>query len=77
MLCSLLPMLLDPCIVAALDDRPHSRAGIKLLDFKSFNVVDKYTEIKSSGEPGEGMYPLISCQRRLHIVLTDTLPRSV
>jgi hypothetical protein len=77
MLCSLLPMLLDPCIVAALDDRPHSRAGIKLLDFKSFNVVDKYTEIKSSGEPGEGMYPLISCQRRLRIVLTDTLPRSV
>jgi hypothetical protein len=77
MLCSLLPMLLDSCIVAALDDSPHSHTGIKLLDFKSFNVVDKYMEIKLSGKPGKGMFPLISRQHHLCIVLTDSLPCSV
>jgi hypothetical protein len=46
MLCSLLPMLLNPCIVAALDDPPHSRAGIKLLSFSTL-----LTSTWKSGHP--------------------------
>jgi len=32
-------------VVQALDTPAHARAGIKLLDFKPFNPVDKRTEI--------------------------------
>jgi H+-transporting ATPase len=36
---------IDTCVVGSLDDPPRARAGIKLLDFKPFNLVDKRTEI--------------------------------
>ncbi|KDR79785.1 hypothetical protein GALMADRAFT_277203 [Galerina marginata CBS 339.88] len=36
---------IDMATVQALDDPTHARAGIKLLDFKPFNPVDKRTEI--------------------------------
>jgi len=36
---------IDSCVVASLDDPKRARAGIKLLDFKPFNPVDKRTEI--------------------------------
>ncbi|KAG8727709.1 plasma membrane H+-ATPase, partial [Ceratobasidium sp. 423] len=36
---------IDQCIVGTLDDPTCARAGIKLLDFKPFNPVDKRTEI--------------------------------
>ncbi|CCM02138.1 uncharacterized protein FIBRA_04215 [Fibroporia radiculosa] len=36
---------IDACVVGALGDTSRARAGIKLLDFKPFNPVDKRTEI--------------------------------
>lgn len=36
---------IDSCVVGCLDDPAKARAGIKLLDFKPFNPVDKRTEI--------------------------------
>lgn len=36
---------IDTCIVGAVGDVSKARAGIKLLDFKPFNPVDKRTEI--------------------------------
>ena len=36
---------IDSCVVASLDDPKRARIGIKLLDFKPFNPVDKRTEI--------------------------------
>jgi H+-transporting ATPase len=36
---------IDASVVGALDDTSRARAGIKLLDFKPFNPVDKRTEI--------------------------------
>lgn len=36
---------IDTCIVGAVGDASRARAGIKLLDFKPFNPVDKRTEI--------------------------------
>ncbi|KAF8309109.1 plasma-membrane proton-e [Clavulina sp. PMI_390] len=36
---------IDTCVVGSLDDPARARAGIKLLDFKPFNPVDKRTEI--------------------------------
>jgi H+-transporting ATPase len=36
---------IDTAVVAALGDTSRARAGIKLLDFKPFNPVDKRTEI--------------------------------
>lgn len=36
---------IDSCVVGCLDDTSKARAGIKLLDFKPFNPVDKRTEI--------------------------------
>ncbi|KIO19126.1 hypothetical protein M407DRAFT_245531 [Tulasnella calospora MUT 4182] len=36
---------IDSCVVGMLDDPKKARAGIKLLDFKPFNPVDKRTEI--------------------------------
>ena len=36
---------IDSCVVASLDDPKRARNGIKLLDFKPFNPVDKRTEI--------------------------------
>ncbi|CAL1698773.1 unnamed protein product [Somion occarium] len=36
---------IDQCVVGALGDTARARAGIKLLDFKPFNPVDKRTEI--------------------------------
>jgi len=45
---------IDTCVVGALGDTARARAGIKLLDFKPFNPVDKRTEItyreESSGK---------------------------
>ncbi|KAG8682658.1 plasma membrane H+-ATPase, partial [Ceratobasidium sp. 394] len=45
---------IDQCVVGTLDDPAKARAGIKLLDFKPFNPVDKRTEItyreESSGK---------------------------
>jgi H+-transporting ATPase len=45
---------IDQCVVGTLDDPTKARAGIKLLDFKPFNPVDKRTEItyreESSGK---------------------------
>jgi len=45
---------IDASVVAALGDTARARAGIKLLDFKPFNPVDKRTEItyleESSGK---------------------------
>ena len=45
---------IDACIVGAIGDPSRARAGIKLLDFKPFNPVDKRTEItyreESSGK---------------------------
>ena len=45
---------IDTSVVAALGDTSRARAGIKLLDFKPFNPVDKRTEItyleESSGK---------------------------
>ncbi|KZT74479.1 plasma-membrane proton-e [Daedalea quercina L-15889] len=45
---------IDTCVVGALGDTSRARAGIKLLDFKPFNPVDKRTEItyleESSGK---------------------------
>ncbi|KAH7345401.1 hypothetical protein B0J17DRAFT_564259 [Rhizoctonia solani] len=45
---------IDQCVVGTLDDPTRARAGIKLLDFKPFNPVDKRTEItyreESSGK---------------------------
>ncbi|OSX61304.1 hypothetical protein POSPLADRAFT_1182447 [Postia placenta MAD-698-R-SB12] len=45
---------IDACVVGALGDTSRARAGIKLLDFKPFNPVDKRTEItyreESSGK---------------------------
>ncbi|THG96573.1 hypothetical protein EW026_g5285 [Hermanssonia centrifuga] len=45
---------IDACIVNAIGDTSRARAGIKLLDFKPFNPVDKRTEItyreESSGK---------------------------
>ncbi|EIN08166.1 plasma-membrane proton-e [Punctularia strigosozonata HHB-11173 SS5] len=36
---------IDQCVVNAIGDTSRARAGIKLLDFKPFNPVDKRTEI--------------------------------
>ncbi|RPD60398.1 plasma membrane H+-transporting ATPase [Lentinus tigrinus ALCF2SS1-7] len=36
---------IDTCVVGAIGDPSRARAGIKLLDFKPFNPVDKRTEI--------------------------------
>ncbi|EPS96169.1 hypothetical protein FOMPIDRAFT_1025507 [Fomitopsis schrenkii] len=36
---------IDACVVGALGDTTRARAGVKLLDFKPFNPVDKRTEI--------------------------------
>lgn len=36
---------IDACVIGSLDDPARARAGIKLLDFKPFNPVDKRTEI--------------------------------
>lgn len=36
---------IDACVVGSLDDPARARAGIKLLEFKPFNPVDKRTEI--------------------------------
>lgn len=36
---------IDACVVGSLPDPAHARDGIKLLDFKPFNPVDKRTEI--------------------------------
>lgn len=36
---------IDTCVVGSLGDPSRARAGIKLLDFKPFNPVDKRTEI--------------------------------
>ena len=36
---------IDTCVVGSLADPSRARAGIKLLDFKPFNPVDKRTEI--------------------------------
>ncbi|KZT53113.1 ATPase [Calocera cornea HHB12733] len=36
---------IDACVVGAIGDASKARAGIKLLDFKPFNPVDKRTEI--------------------------------
>lgn len=36
---------IDACVVGSLADPTRARAGIKLLDFKPFNPVDKRTEI--------------------------------
>ena len=36
---------IDSCVVGSLDDPARARAGIKLLDFKPFNPIDKRTEI--------------------------------
>jgi H+-transporting ATPase len=36
---------IDACVVGAIGDPARARAGIKLLDFKPFNPVDKRTEI--------------------------------
>jgi len=36
---------IDSSVVAAIGDPARARAGIKLLDFKPFNPVDKRTEI--------------------------------
>ncbi|KAH9924051.1 plasma-membrane proton-e [Fomitopsis serialis] len=36
---------IDSCVVGALTDTTRARSGIKLLDFKPFNPVDKRTEI--------------------------------
>ncbi|GJJ15038.1 hypothetical protein Clacol_009312 [Clathrus columnatus] len=36
---------IDTCVVGSLGDPTRARAGIKLLDFKPFNPVDKRTEI--------------------------------
>ncbi|KAL6299202.1 hypothetical protein BKA93DRAFT_742750 [Sparassis latifolia] len=45
---------IDTCVVFAIGDPARARAGIKLLDFKPFNPVDKRTEItyreESSGK---------------------------
>ncbi|KAI0733405.1 plasma membrane H+-transporting ATPase [Fomitopsis betulina] len=45
---------IDTCVVGALSETSRARAGIKLLDFKPFNPVDKRTEItyleESSGK---------------------------
>lgn len=45
---------IDQCVVGAIGDTARARAGIKLLDFKPFNPVDKRTEItyreESSGK---------------------------
>ncbi len=45
---------IDTCVVGAIGDPARARAGIKLLDFKPFNPVDKRTEItyreESSGK---------------------------
>ncbi|KAG8736155.1 plasma membrane H+-ATPase, partial [Ceratobasidium sp. 423] len=45
---------IDQCVVGTLDDPTRTHAGIKLLDFKPFNPVDKRTEItyreESSGK---------------------------
>ncbi|EPT03154.1 hypothetical protein FOMPIDRAFT_1022507 [Fomitopsis schrenkii] len=45
---------IDTCVVGALTETSRARAGIKLLDFKPFNPVDKRTEItyleESSGK---------------------------
>lgn len=36
---------IDACVVGSLDEPARARTGIKLLDFKPFNPVDKRTEI--------------------------------
>ena len=36
---------IDTCVVGSIGDPSRARAGIKLLDFKPFNPVDKRTEI--------------------------------
>ncbi|KZT37013.1 plasma membrane H+-transporting ATPase [Sistotremastrum suecicum HHB10207 ss-3] len=36
---------IDACVVGAIGDTSRARSGIKLLDFKPFNPVDKRTEI--------------------------------
>ncbi|KAI0337386.1 plasma-membrane proton-e [Trametopsis cervina] len=45
---------IDACVVGSIGDPARARAGIKLLDFKPFNPVDKRTEItyreESSGK---------------------------
>ncbi|KAG8691039.1 plasma membrane H+-ATPase [Ceratobasidium sp. 423] len=42
---------IDQCVVGILDDPTRAHAGIKLLDFKPFNPVDKRTEITYREEP--------------------------
>jgi H+-transporting ATPase len=49
-----IPFSFDACVVGALGDPARARAGIKVVDFKPFNPVDKRTEItyreESSGK---------------------------
>lgn len=45
---------IDGCVVGTLPDPQQARAGIKLLDFKPFNPVDKRTEITYRDEMDGG-----------------------
>ncbi|KIK02428.1 hypothetical protein K443DRAFT_521517 [Laccaria amethystina LaAM-08-1] len=77
---------IDRCIVEALGDTARARAGIKLLDFKPFNPVDKRTEItyreESSGKlkrVTKGMTGIVIelCTRNKTDELENTLEHDV
>ncbi|KDQ07298.1 hypothetical protein BOTBODRAFT_38916 [Botryobasidium botryosum FD-172 SS1] len=77
---------IDGCVVGSLSDPAKARAGIKLLDFKPFNPVDKRTEItyreESSGRlkrVTKGMTGIIIelCSRNKTSELEDRLEADV
>ncbi|TCD67347.1 plasma membrane H+-ATPase [Steccherinum ochraceum] len=77
---------IDSCVVGAIGDPSRARAGIKLLDFKPFNPVDKRTEItyreESSGKlkrVTKGMTGIIIelCTRNKTSELEDRLEADV
>ncbi|EKM57421.1 uncharacterized protein PHACADRAFT_251073 [Phanerochaete carnosa HHB-10118-sp] len=77
---------IDACVVGTLGDPARARAGIKLLDFKPFNPVDKRTEItyleESSGKlkrVTKGMTGIIIelCTRNKTSELEDRLEADV
>ena len=43
---------IDGCVVSTLGDVSKARAGIKLIEFKPFNPVDKRTEITCASSSG-------------------------
>ena len=60
---------IDACVVGAIGDPARARAGIKLLDFKPFNPVDKRTEITYREESSGKLKRVTRCMTGIIIEL--------